>query len=80
MFDWLRRDRTPPEYYLCRAKIKRIHTIDESKPSETFEELRLVKARNQREANKILEWNVSQRRTSWCLYIVDSAIFEEALS
>jgi len=80
MFDWLTRDRTPPEYYLVRAVIKRIHTTDETKPHELKEELRLIKARNQREASRILDWNVAQRRTSWCLYVVETAHFEEALS
>jgi hypothetical protein len=78
VFGFLRRDRAP-EYYLVRAVIKRIRT-DGNQPHELTEELRLIKARNQREASKILDWHVAQRRTSWCLYIVETARFDEALS
>ena len=80
MFDWLTRDRTPPEYYLVRATIKRINTTDELRPFDLTEELRLIKARSVREASSILNWHVDARKTSWCIYVVENARFEEALT
>ena len=78
MFDWLTKDRTRPEYYLVKVVIKKIYTNDTTKPHELSEELRLIKARSQREAGRILDWHVANRKTSWCIYIVQDARFEEA--
>jgi hypothetical protein len=77
--DWVL-NRSPHNYYLCKAVIKRVNLNKEGEPHTFTEELRLIKARNIEEADAIFEHHVQRRQTSWCAYFVESSSFEVALS
>jgi hypothetical protein len=78
MFDWLKKKK-PFDYYLVKVNIKQIRT-NEQKPHVFFEELYLIKARDIEEAYSILKWKVENRKTSWCVYLIENSSFEKALS
>jgi hypothetical protein len=81
MFDWLTRDRREFTYFLAKATIKKIHINDENKPHEFFDEMQLVKARDRREAFRIFEWFIDQKKNSYSICVVEKYNqFEEALS